>query len=305
MKYAFIMNPTAGKKNPHEIYGERIEAACKAKGLDSEILLTERAGHATELAARLAEAATAENPLRIFSVGGDGTLTEVVRGLFGRENVELGCIPCGSGNDFIRNFGTREDFQDIENYITSPSGSVDAIQAGNDVAINICSMGLDAMIANTANILKLKNKRLSGPKAYNKAVLKCIMGKIYNKLKITIDDGETISGKYIFTLAASGQWYGSGFHAAPMADPSDGLLDFVMIKKVSNLRAITLIGRYKNGSFVDSRAFRKILTVRRGKKMTVESKRAIILNLDGECKTANKITFEVVPAAIRFIGAAK
>lgn len=306
MKYFFIINPAAGKKNGYELYGEQIRNICKSKDLSGEILLTERPGHATEIALNLAEAAAKENPVRIFSAGGDGTFSEVVRGVLGAkssagENIELGCIPCGSGNDYIRNFGLNEGFLNIDEYITSHSVPVDAIKVGNDFAINICSMGLDAMIAHTANQIKIKNKRMSGEKAYNKAVIKCITGKLYNKLRVTIDKNERFDGKYIFSLAASGQYYGSGFHAAPNASPSDGLLDFVLIKKVSHLKAITLIGKYKDGSYVNSRAFRKILIYRRGREMTVESKREIILNLDGECKMTGKVSFEIMPSAIRFI----
>ena len=305
MKYAFIINPIAGKANPLEKYGPAIRAACKSKGLDYVLYQTERPGHATDIAKWLALHATPEHPVRVFSVGGDGTLSEVVKGLVAREHCELGCIPCGSGNDYAKSFGAVDAFLDMETYILSDSVPVDVIKAGDQISINICSMGFDAIICNEANQIKAEKKKLSGSAAYNRAVLKCLFGKIYNDLKVTIDDDEVFEGQYVFSIAASGQYYGGGFNAAPMADPGDGLLDFILIKRVSHLKVLTLIGDYKAGKHVSSKKFKKILTVRRGRKMTIEAKNSAILNVDGECQAVDRIDLEVAPAAIKFIVPAK
>lgn len=301
MKYVFIVNPVAGKENPLNKYGKLIKDACESRQLDYEILVTECPGNATELAVNAASKATEENPVRIFSVGGDGTLCEISSGVIGYENCELGCIPCGSGNDYIKCFGTKQEFLDLDNYICSGAVAVDAIKAGDIKSINICSMGLDANICHKANELKEKNKKLSGSKAYNKAIAICIMGKLYNKLKVTIDDSEVFEGKYLFSIAASGQYYGGGVNSAPMADPTDGLLDFILIKNVSHLRALGLVSKYKSGEYVHSRCMKKILTLRRGKKLHVEAADSAIVNIDGECSRILDITFEVMEKAVKFI----
>lgn len=301
MKYLFIFNPAAGPVNSKEKYGDAIKSVCEKNGLDYEFVLTERVGHATEIASAAADAATAENPVRIFSIGGDGTLCEVASGLIGKENCELGCIPCGSGNDYIKSFGTSADFLDFESYITSDAVAVDGIDTGVLKSINICSMGFDAIICDNANKIKEKNKKYSGSQAYDKAVIKSFFGKIYNTLKITIDGKETFEGDYLFSLAASGQYYGGGFNSAPMADPTDGQIDFVLVKRVSKLKALTLVSDYKNGSFINKKKFKKILTIRKGTHMHVESETPVIVTVDGECFASTDIDFKIMPKALRFV----
>lgn len=306
MKYIFIFNPAAGKNNKKKISVDEIRAYCESAGLDYEIQTTEHHGHATKLAEAAAETATPENPLRIIAVGGDGTLCETANGLMNRPNVELGCLPCGSGNDYIKSFGTVDDFFDLASYIQSDSVPIDAISAGALNSINICSLGLDANINYEAVKIREKNNRISGPKSYDKATLKCIMGKIYNRLRITVDDDKVFEGKYVFALAASGKCYGGGYYGAPMADPTDGVLDFIFIKAVSNLKAITLVGDYKSGAYIGKRKFRKLVSHYAGRKIRVESLDGeAIINVDGESDIISDVTMEIMPAALRFIAPKK
>lgn len=305
MKYVFIVNPAAGIRNPLEVCGDEIKKACEAEGLDYEIVLTERTGHATELAAKYADAASAEAPARIFSVGGDGTLCEVSNGLMGKPFCEMGVIPCGSGNDYVRSFGTKEDFLDIGNYITSGTVGVDGIRTTCDVtqlnSLNIASLGFDANVCSTANELKLKNKKLSGSKAYTRAIAINFFRKLYNDLTVTMDDSETFKGKYFFSVAANGQYYGGGVNSAPMADPTDGKLELILIKKASRLKFLTMVGDYTGGTYEKKRSFRKLLIHRQCRKMHVISKKNAIVNVDGECFPCKEVTFEIMPSVIQLV----
>lgn len=301
MKYVFIVNPAAGKENPMNILGEQISSVCAKNGLDYEIVLTTGQGNATEVARTFAESATEEQPVRLFAVGGDGTLCETANGLLGKPYCELGCIPCGSGNDFNKSFAPKEEYLNLDEYILSPSVEIDAITSDHLNAINICSLGLDANICDIANRLKANNKKLSGPQAYNKAVVRGLLGRIYNTLKITIDDGQVFEGKYLFSLAANGQYYGGGWRSAPVADPCDGQLDFIFINKVSHLRALTIIPSYKSGKYFFKKKYRNIVTHVRGRKIRIESAKPSVVNVDGECERINDITFEIMPKALHFV----
>lgn len=305
MKYVFIFNPAAGKIDPRSVYGEQIETVCRKKGLDHELISTTCRGHATELAAKYAEAATAEAPVRIFSVGGDGTLCEVANGLIDKPNCELGIIPCGSGNDYIKTFGQSEDFFDFENYLCSGSVAVDCISttsAGVHInSLNIASLGFDANVCNTANELKSRSKRLSSSKAYIKAIIRNFFRRLYNELTVTVDDGESFSGKYLFSLAANGKFYGGGWQSAPIAEPTDGKLELILVKNLSRLKFLTIVGSYQDGSYFYNKKLRRIITHRQGKKMSVVSKRPAIVNVDGECFPCSEVTFEIIPSAVRFI----
>lgn len=297
MRYCFIINPVAGDFKNLENYGDVIKEFCEKKEIEHEIFLTEGCEHATEIARSCAEKG---DPVRIFSCGGDGTLSEVLNGVVGYDNVELGCMPCGSGNDYVKCFGEKKEFFDLETYVFSDSVGVDLIKTGERYSINITSLGLDAIICDQADKY-IRSGKYSGSKAYDKAMVKCLFGKRDNDLRITIDDNEVFEGKFLFSLAASGICYGGGYHGAPMADPTDGILDFVLIKSVPLLKIPSLIGPYKKGTYVNKGRFKKIMYLRKGKKMHIESKKPAIVNIDGECYTKESITLEVIPSAIKFI----
>jgi YegS/Rv2252/BmrU family lipid kinase len=297
MKYVFIVNPVAGNAKLIAERKEEIAQLCLLHSVECEFLYTERIGHAAELARA---AAQEEQPVRIFACGGDGTLSEAANGIAGMENAELGCIPCGSGNDFIKTFAEKEQFLDFENYLFSPSTAIDTIDADGKCCINIASLGLDANICNLASMY-IRAGKYQGSKAYDKAMVRSIFGKRANTLKITIDDKETFEGSYMFSLAANGVCYGGGYYGAPMANPCDGQLDFVLIKNTPLLKLPFLIGSYKDGTYVGKRKYRKLATIRRGAKMHIEAKEKAIVNIDGECEAVNSVTFEIRPQSLRFV----
>ena len=297
MRYVFIANPNAGAKNGFEKYRDRITSTCEKMGVPYKFMLTRSGSDLTDFAR--SEGETGDD-VRIIVMGGDGGICGAANGIIGMRNVEFGIIPCGSGNDYVKTFGGAKGFEDIEHYLTAPSRYVDAIDTGHFASMNICSMGIDAIICDRTNRMT-RTKKLLGSGTYTLAVLISMLGKVYNTLKITIDDNEVYEGEYMFSLAASGKYYGGGYMGAPMADPSDGLLDFVMIKRVSKLKRASLLGDYKSGRYPDSKKFDGLLTVRRGKKMKIESEKPAIVNIDGECLKLSEVTFKVIPSALRLI----
>jgi diacylglycerol kinase (ATP) len=297
MRYVFIVNPVAGKKNPYNTVFPLIQKYFHENGIEYTCHITNQPKQATELAKQQGEKGDA---VRIFGVGGDGTLSEIAAGAIGMKHVEVGIIPCGSGNDYIKVFGQIENFLSIEKQLSAKSRPVDMVEADGHLSINVCSIGLDAKVG--YEMTKFKNlPYLSGPMAYNMAVFKVLLGKIGDHLKITIDGTKKFEGNYLFALAGSGRYYGGGYCGAPLAVPDDGLLDFVLIKKPPLTRIPSLIKVYKDGKHLDSPKFEDILTFCRGKEMYVESLKPIIANFDGECHTIEKINFKVVPNAVNFI----
>lgn len=296
MRYVFIANPNAGGGG-YMKYRDRLAAACEAIGVPYAFRLTEKP---EDLTAFAREEGQKGDEVRIFVLGGDGAVCGAANGVIGLPNVEFGIIPCGSGNDYVKTFGGADGFLDVEHYLTAPSRPVDAIATGFFHSVNICSMGIDAIICDRTNRMT-RTKKLLGSGTYTLAVLLSMLGRTYNHLKVTIDGEFVGEGDYMFALAACGQYYGGGYRGAPMSDPSDGLLDFVMIRRVSKLKMLRLIGTYQKGEYVDSKKFRKVLTVKRGRKMVVECDKPAIVNIDGECVKTKEVTFEVIPNALRLI----
>lgn len=297
MRYVFIINPKAGKKNPYKKVFPTLEKICKNHGIEYTYHLTKRSGHATEIARSEAQKG---DEVRIFACGGDGTLTETANGLIGFENAQLGCIPCGSGNDFIKSFG-QTDFYNFEDNLLGKAKKVDAIKVNENLyALNICSLGIDAMVA--YRMVRFKHWPLvSGQMAYTLALIATVFGKICRRFSVTIDGEQIYDGKMTLALGASGECYGGGYWGAKGAENDDGLLDFVIIKKVSKLKLSSVLSIYKAGNHFNDSKIKPILIYRRGKTMEVKSKKKTVLNIDGECIITDKAVFNVVPGALNFI----
>ncbi|NMA66073.1 MAG: diacylglycerol kinase family lipid kinase, partial [Clostridiaceae bacterium] len=140
MHHIFIVNPAAGKGRSLQMI-EVIKNRFKNFNQTYEIKVTEAPGHAKELAY---DSAKNNDLVRIYSVGGDGTLNEVVNGIAG-SNAELGIIPCGSGNDAIRSiYKIKDPVKLIDMLPVCPSASVDLGKLNDRYFINIASIGFDA-----------------------------------------------------------------------------------------------------------------------------------------------------------------
>ncbi len=297
MRYVFIINPSAGKTNPYNTIFPDIQNYFRANGMDLVCHVTNYPKHAAELAKQQGAKGDA---VRIFGVGGDGTLSEVAAGVIGMDNAEVGIIPCGSGNDFVKTFGKIESFLSIEKQLAAKSKKVDMIESKDQISINLCSIGMDARVA--YEMVKFKTLPLfSGPMAYNVALVKVLLGKIGEHLKIEIDEDKKYEGDYLFALAGSGKYYGSGYCGAPKAVPDDGLLDFILIKKPPFSMIPSLVKIYKEGGHIESPKFKGLLTYCRGREMRVSSLKPVIANYDGEVHPTEQEYFKVIPCAVNFI----
>ena len=301
MRDVYIINPTAGKRDMALQFMERAKAWHAEHGGEFDLRLTQRADHGEEIAREYAESG---EEVRLWVVGGDGTIAEVVRGAAYHENVTVGVFPCGSGNDFIRTFGPKEIFMNIEKQMNGTPIVLDMIHSEHGDAVNICSLGFDAKVANEMVYYK-QLPGVTGESAYILSLGKCLFGKIADPLKIRLwnekGEEETYSGEFVFALAGNARWYGGGFCGAPKAKPDDGLLDFVLIRKPSYLRIPKLIGVYKSGKHLDDDKYKDIVIYARGTKMELESDIEVITNMDGNCKKTMRECFEVMPGALRFI----
>ncbi len=295
MKHIFVVNPKSGKKgrDAQKILPQ-IDEYCKKEALDYEIYITKAANDGLQYVKKMA--ATGEH-IRFYACGGDGTLFEVVNGSFGFDNVEVAALPLGSGNDFIRLFGTKEQLANVEAQVNGTVIPLDLIKCGDKVAINECSMGMDAEVCKKQSDFK-KLPMVSGEMAYSVAAVWALMKKVESTFTISIDDGEPFTEKVIFCFVGNSRWYGGGYMGGPLAMPNDGLLDIVVVqKKVSRLKLLTLLGKYKKGMHLDW-DFTNFI---RGKKITVHAKDPAVVNVDGECDVVNDCTMEIVEKGIKFV----
>lgn len=267
--FIFIVNPTSGN-NLGIKASKVIEEYCKRRNINYKIIYTEKKNDAIRIARELNEY---EN-VTIFSVGGDGTLNEVVNGL-ANSKAKLGLIPVGSGNDFYRTF---KDFK---------GDKIDLGKVNDRYFINVASLGLDAEIANYAN--KLKNGKLSNESVY-------ILSLIHEYFKfkpINIDIDEIKKDSTILTVC-NAKYYGGGFKIAPQAKLNNGLFDIIDVKSLNKLEIINLVMQLMKAKHLENKAVNFYQT----DKITVNSSIPLNCNIDGEIIKDTSFDFSIEKEAL-------
>lgn len=292
MKYCFVVNPVAGKGKTLEFL-PRLEEFLRHSDLSYEIYLTQCQGDATRYGA---EVASTGEDIRFFACGGDGTLFELVNGVYSFPNAEVGVFPLGTGNDFIRYFGTKDQFLSIEGQLEGEGMVLDLIRSGDKVAHNICSMGLDAEVASHVHSFK-KIPILGKGFSYHLSLLYCLLNKVRNPFEIYVDGERVYQGDCVLALAANSRWYGGGYQGAPLACPDDGLLDVVFVEAISRFKIPGLLKRYYQGKHLDL----DICHFHRGKKVEIISPNLSAVNMDGEITQDKRAVFEILEGGLRFI----
>ncbi len=158
MRHLFIINPVSGKHQDVNALSAKIRECCTKNMLDFDIYITKAPLAATEM---LKKTAASGEQLRAYACGGDGTLNEVVNGAVGYSNVEVTHYPCGTGNDFIRTFGTRDTelFRHLDALVGGKPLPIDLIECNGRYGINICSVGIDARVGGGVKYLTTKPVR--------------------------------------------------------------------------------------------------------------------------------------------------
>ncbi len=293
MKYLFFINPAAGKGKGPEILCPAIEKVFEGRDEDYKIVITEYKGHAMEKAKAEAELG---HEVCMFACGGDGTFFEVLNGAYGYPNVSLGVIPCGSGNDFLKFFDCREMFSDIAAQLEGDAVPMDVIKADDTYCINICSLGMDAVVADGMSRFK-KWPFVSGGMAYKLSIVKTLLGKIGQRAKITVDGEEKGTFDCLFAVCANGPVYGGGYKSAPNANPMDGKLEWLIVEKISKFKILKFIKLYERGEHEHL----PICHLGNCSVMEIEALREEPINLDGEIVHKNKVRFELIRGGIKFI----
>ncbi len=292
MKHLFIINPAAGSFNRTVSYCEKIHEACKKRGLDYQVLVSTAPGECKRMAH---EAAQTGQELRIYSCGGDGTLNEVVSGVAGFDNVAVTMYSAGSGNDFARIFSQPEAFRDLDRLLDAEETRFDLIRCNDQISLNICSVGLDARIGtDVANYKRLP--LLSGFRAYAASTVVNVVRGIAEHYIVEIE-GETIEGNQTMICVCNGRFYGGGFNPVPEADPSDGLLDVLIVKEVTRLQVPTVVGKYKAGRYAE---LPHLVRHYRTKAVRITCDRPTAVNIDGELLMARVANIRLADEKLRF-----
>ncbi len=300
MIFHFILNPKSGRSAEQKAMEQYMVDACLKRELSYHVYYTTQPKDSINYIRSMIKEYPNDRQ-RFICVGGDGTVNEIANSDPGNPNIEFGVIPCGSGNDFVRNFSNRSLFSDIDAQIDGDVHQFDLIKCNDHYCVNMVNIGFDCSVVIEADKFR-KIKLISPGLSY---IMGVVIGFFFKKfgtnMKIIFDDGEVIEKKLTLTAIGNGKFCGGGFKSAPKAILNDGLMDICSIDKVSRLTFIKLVGSYKAGTFLEKKIAKKIINYRQLEHFRMEFENVQPICIDGEIFEAKEIDFRVVPASFNFV----
>lgn len=295
-KAVVIANPIAGKgwvgRDPSVL-----EDLLRAAGIGFELRLTSGRGHAREIARSTIEG----GGMFLVAVGGDGTIHEVVNGMFDADptpDAVLGILSAGSGSDFIRTFGLPQDPRDGikhltgENLFTVDIGKI-TYARGEDRPVeyfpNIAEAGLGADVVRRAERFPRSMGRLRYLAGFwmSLGTFKPTEGRV-------VLDERTYEGPITNLVVANAQFFGGGMRIAPKAHPADGKFD-VLVQRGTKRDYVAGITKVYKGTHLPSPAIKQYLAAR----VEVTTEKPLPVEADGELLGTTPATFELLPEALK------
>lgn len=302
MRHEFIINPAAGKKKHIRAAVEAIRTACARHDLRHTVTLTESAGDAVRITRSIVD--TGEET-RVYAVGGDGTLCEVLQAAAGAEHIAVTNLPAGTGNDFLKLFGPtyREDFWDLEALLGDYSqAALDVMDCNGRLGLDVVCAGVDARVA--ADVDRFKALPLvKGQGAYIMALAQNVLFKGIAKPMTVHVDGQTWDKPTSILCICNGRHYGGGFMPVGDAMPDDGILDALLVPEVSLPTFARLVGDYAKGKYAD---YPELIEAHHTSgPISYEAVEPITTVVDGEVMRAKSFTVSLSDKKLNFFWPAR
>jgi diacylglycerol kinase (ATP) len=281
---ALLANPTAGRGNADQIL-DAVTERLSASGALVEHLIGDDAEHALELTRK----AAAEGVDTIVSLGGDGMVHVAVQALAETE-VSLGVVPLGTGNDFARALGipTGDPLAAADVVVGDHVRRIDLGRSDDTWFATVLAAGFDAAVNERANAMRWPH----GDLRYTLAALSVIRSWKPVPYRLEID-GAVREQEAMLLAIANTESYGGGLRIAADCDPSDGLLDAILIKPVSRLEFLRVFPGVRQAKHLTHPAFERI----RARRITVSAP-GVIAYSDGERLGPLPLEVECVPSAL-------
>ena len=296
MKTLLIVNPAAGHGLGRKTFA-RLETRLRAEIPGLEVRFSEHAGHSVDLGREAARGAYD----RILCLGGDGTPYEVINGLYadGRPArlPEIGQIPAGTGNSFLRDFGIETPEQALEAIFAGRRRKADLVEfdsqeSGRTVrhhSLNIIGVGL------IADILRLTNERLKflGAAGYSLAVLVRLVRGMSNRIAVEAD-GRKLDLVDSALVISNSKYTGGKMMIAPKAETSDGRADLVVFDRPNRREMVGIF----SGVFSGKHLAHPRVDLVQAASITVEADPPLRLMADGELLGFTPLRLKVLPAEL-------
>ncbi|MBR4135810.1 MAG: diacylglycerol kinase family lipid kinase [Bacteroidales bacterium] len=263
-------------------------------------------GEGTATAARLCR----EGARHLIAAGGDGTINEVVNGIFtsGVEtrDVYLAILPMGRGNDMVRTHQYPKNTSDCVNilqqgnFLKHDIGMVRVMESEELVRerhfINIAGFGFDGEVIHNVTY---RPKKLPGLSVYMSGLITTLLKRKAPTVQITGDDDKTFSGKIFMALGCICQYNGGGMREAKTADPQDGLMDIIIVKDVSTLRVLWHLKDLKSGNHVEK--MKQVVEHWQTRFLTITSPDRVYGEVEGEVLPYGDYQISIIPNALNVL----
>lgn len=303
-RWFVIVNPISGGGKGLADFPQ-ISHLLRENGIQHDPVFTEHRYHATELTVE----AVNRGYRKLIVVGGDGTLNEVVNGLFiqkqcASKDMLLAVIAVGTGNDWVRTFGIPRNYTAVVRAIKEGHsylqdvGKVTYTESKvkqTRYMANVAGLGFDAYVIKIFNHLKLKGYK--GQWLYLYSLLKGYFTAKPSGVNIEVD-GEVIFKGLLFSLAVGiCRYNGGGIQQLPRAIANDGLLDLTLIRPVHWWHVIFRARRLFNGNIYSIGHVQHA----QGKEVKITSAPEILLETDGELQGMTPVTITIEPQAVQIV----
>ncbi|NLC72960.1 MAG: YegS/Rv2252/BmrU family lipid kinase [Ruminococcaceae bacterium] len=299
MLHLFVINPVAGKLKISEkltLVNEGINKLPESIRKKDEFLVYVTKD-TMDACKKVKQEAANGKPLRVYACGGDVTLNECVNAAAGRHNVAVTDFPCGTGNDFIKTFGEgKNSFSDITKLVTGKVKPLDLILCNGRYSINICSVGLDARVAEDVHNFS-KRKISTGAFDYAACLALNVIKGTKSRMTATVDS--LVCGPELnLVCVCNGRYYGGGFNPSPDARPDDGILDCLIVSGANRFSILRSIAAFSRGGY---KKLPEYISYVRTNHIEVQAKSPQAVNLDGEIMKATRIVFDLIPEGVNFV----
>jgi YegS/Rv2252/BmrU family lipid kinase len=298
-----IINLKAGGGKTREDW-PFIARLLEKEGIQYDPCFTDRRLHASIIARNKIK----EGYSKIIVVGGDGTMNEVINGLFAQKRLQttevmLGMISVGTGNDWARTFNIPADYEGAVRTIREQktfiqdAGLVSYRRNGKEwkrYFINIAGMGFGARVAERTNRMKEHGK--SGSLLYFYNIFLSLMGYRSRQAVIEID-GQRYDRKIFSLNVGIGKYNGGGMIQVPHAIVDDGLYSITLIKKIGKLNVLANVRRLYNGSITEHSKVETYL----GRTLQIDGPAFLKIETDGESLGHLPVSFQIIPRSVRVI----
>ncbi len=301
-EWVVILNPFAGKKKATK-HKEKIFKLLEKYKISFKPFFTEHVGHGIDLTKKLIE----EGHRKIIGIGGDGTMNEIVNGIFNQQvvspsEIAFAFIPVGSGNDWVRTVGIPHDYE----------GAIKTIKTGSfflhDVGkvtyqtnegrksryfANIAGLAYDAFVVQRVNKKKSSN--------YKMTVFTSLLKYKPQVVKLILDDKEVLN-EIIFSAAIGhGRFNGKAMMQLPDAMPDDGVFDLTVYHNPTKMQVIKNTNKLYDGSFVKL----PFISQHTAHKIRIESENAVYVETDGEELGHTPVDIEMITRSLKIISGIK